>query len=100
MTWLNRLKESTGIPEAAEFDPSQWHQQIIVLAEWISSKDPGGDCWQWVKDNRPDLWKDHLAADMAVDVAYQERDAGKIREAITRTRTTFSAMTESWKNRH
>lgn len=94
------MAKLAGKVKALPFDAEYWQTEIIKLAEEISAKDPGGDCWQWMKDNRPELWKDHLAADMAVDVAYQGQDAGKIREAITKTRTTFSAMTESWKNRH
>lgn len=93
---VDRLK---GKVEPLTFDSSRWLTEIKNLADWISAKDPGGDCWQWIKENMSDLWKDHLAADMAVDKAYQEQNAEKIGAAITRTRATFAACLEAWQNR-
>lgn len=95
-----RIATIATIAVAVEFDPSYWQAEIMKLADELSSKDPGGDCWQWQKDNRPDLWNAHLAADMAADRVFQEQDAGKIGAAISETRGTFTAMIDAWNNRH
>lgn len=94
------LESLQGKVEPLPFAKTQWQAEIIKLADERSSKDPGGDCWQWIKENRPQLWRDHLVADMAIDQACQEQSAEKIGEAISRVRETFTAMIESWNNRH
>lgn len=31
--------------------------------------DPGGDCWEWIKKSLPDLWRNHIKALQADDIA-------------------------------
>lgn len=56
------------------------------LFQEIKANDPGGDCWQWMQRNRPDLWRSHVKALHADD--------------ITTARLTFNQMRGAWQLRH
>ena len=56
------------------------------LMQEVKSCDPGGDCWQWMQRNRPDLWRSHMKALQADD--------------ITAARLSFNQMLDAWQSRH
>ncbi len=56
------------------------------LFQEIKAHDPGGDCWQWMQRNRPDLWRSHIRALQADD--------------ITAARLSFNEMLTAWESRH
>ncbi len=51
----------------------------------IADRDPGGNCWQWVQRNRPDLWRSHMKALLDDD--------------ITAARLSFNGMIDAWNQR-
>lgn len=56
------------------------------LFQEIKVDDPGGDCWQWMQRNRPDLWRSHVKA-------LHDDD-------ITAARLSFNQMLDAWQSRH
>lgn len=56
------------------------------LFQEVEVADPGGDCWQWIQHNRPDLWRSHIQALHADNIAV--------------ARMTFNQMLQVWQQRH
>jgi len=55
-----------------------------TVAEF-ARRDPGGDCWEWIKKSLPDVWRTHIKAMLADD--------------ITTARLTHNDMLAAWGGR-
>lgn len=49
------------------------------LFQEIKARDPGGDCWQWMQRNRPELWRSHIKSLLENDLGAA---AGAFRDMI------------------
>jgi len=61
-------------------------QDYRGMAEDFRTRDPCRDCWSWNRQNRPDLWREHIQA-LATD-------------NIAAARLTFNQMTAAWSAAH
>ncbi len=93
MKWQAFKKEGDGIAAPQSTDqipavvtsPATTDEARRLMTE-IKAHDPGGDCWQWLQRNRPDLWRSHIKALQADD--------------ITAARLSFNEMLTAWESRH
>lgn len=82
------------------FDSIHWRQIISKMVADFGHRDPLAGCWQWVQSNRPDLWREHITTQQQIDQAHQQQDTGKIEQAISRAKDTFSTMLQAWEKRN
>jgi hypothetical protein len=82
------------------FDSAHWQVIIREMVADFGDHDPRGGCWQWMQQNRPDLWREHMTASREIDQACSEQDARKIEKAVSRAKDSYSAMLEAWGGRN
>ncbi len=85
--------EDAGPP----FDKPHWRGEIDNLVSEFGRLDPGGGCWEWVKVNLADKWRELMTAMIEIDAAFLERCAGKLQEVIDRARRLYRECVNSWK---
>lgn len=72
--------------DAGYAEPCNVTEEARAMVEEFGSRDPGGDCWNWIKQYLPEVWKDHL-------LSIRESD-------LEKARSTFDTMLLAWEGRH
>jgi hypothetical protein len=44
-------------------------KEYRALLRELGERDPGGGCWEWIRRQRPEPWKEHLRAFRSGDLA-------------------------------
>ena len=81
---LKSVATVAGVKDSL-FSPATPDQARQLMNE-IAGRDPGGGCWDWMKSNRPDLWRSHVKA-------LHDDD-------ITAARLSFNEMLTAWEHRY
>lgn len=61
-------------------------EEARAMAADFGLRDPGADCWNWIKQHLPDVWEKHLLSMRTSD--------------LDTARSTFDLMLSAWEGRH
>lgn len=100
MGWRGtRLRTEGHETERAPFDALRCAAEIKSLIEEMTSLDPRGGCWEWVRENLVEKWASFLAEMKRIDAAFERQAAEELVTAITSVRRVYRECIESWERR-
>ncbi|MDY0301125.1 MAG: hypothetical protein RBQ99_06015 [Trichlorobacter sp.] len=74
----------------AAFDVEGYQAKIRAMLELFRQTKPKG--WQAITKNKPDTWRQHLAACRKADQAYQNKDGQGVIDALAEAESTFNQL--------
>lgn len=74
----------------AAFDAEGYQAKIRAMLELFRQTKPKG--WQAITKNKPDTWREHLAACRKADQAYQNKDGQGVIDALAEAESTFNQL--------
>lgn len=80
------------------FDSAHWRREIESLAEVIGRVDPHGVSWEWIRANRSDGWGRLMTVMREIDTAFEERNAGQLRQSLARARSLYLECVRRWES--
>jgi hypothetical protein len=78
------------------FDSGRWCVEVDALAAEMRRLDPHGGCWEWVGKALPDKWRQLTTAMTEIDRAFEEKDAGRLRQALALSRKSYGECVAAW----
>lgn len=108
MSWRDeraKVLRSQPVQTAAEvrqepgqsFDPSRWRGEIEALVDEMGRLDPGGGCWEWVKANLGEKWRELMTAMKTIDTTFEKQCAGSLAQEIEWARLLYHECVATWK---
>jgi hypothetical protein len=71
--------------DAGFAEPANVTEEARAMVEEFGLRDPGGECWTWIRQELPDVWRDHLKAMRISD--------------LDKAKATFNEMLSAWERR-
>lgn len=82
------------------FNPAYWQKSIAEMVADFGDHTPHAECWSWIQEQHPSIWREHRTAMKEINRAYQQQDSRKIEKAVSEAKDTYNAMLQAWNNRN